>query len=71
MILVIYHFGFEGRICLLIAPVPVHCFHITFRPVQAKIRGTLTGSAIVYEFQKQSCAENATLFKFKGNNSNF
>ena len=24
-------FGFEGGICLLIAPVPVHCFLITFR----------------------------------------
>ena len=29
VILVISHFGFEGRICLLIAPVPVHCFLIT------------------------------------------
>ena len=29
MILVIYHFGFEGGIGLLIAPVPVHCFLIT------------------------------------------
>ena len=30
--LVISHFGFESRICLLIAPVPVHCFLITFTP---------------------------------------
>ena len=30
MALVISHFGFEGGICLLIAPVPVHCFLITF-----------------------------------------
>ena len=30
IILVISHFGFEGGICLLIAPVPVHCFLITF-----------------------------------------
>ena len=30
VILVISHFGFEGRICLLIALVPVHCFLITF-----------------------------------------
>ena len=26
----ISHFGFESRICLLIAAVPVHCFLITF-----------------------------------------
>ena len=30
MILVISHFGLEGGICLLIAPVPVYCFLITF-----------------------------------------
>ena len=30
VIVVISHFGFESRICLLIAPVPVHCFLITF-----------------------------------------
>ena len=30
VILVISHFGFESRICLLIAPVPVHCFLVTF-----------------------------------------
>ena len=30
VILVISHFGFESRICLLIAPVPVHCFFVTF-----------------------------------------
>ena len=29
-VLVISHFGFESGICLLIAPVPVHCFLITF-----------------------------------------
>ena len=28
--LVISHFGFKNRIWLLIAPVPVHCFSITF-----------------------------------------
>ena len=28
--LVISHFGFENRICLLIAPVPVHFFLVTF-----------------------------------------
>ena len=26
----LFHFGFEGRICLLFAPVPVHFFLITF-----------------------------------------
>ena len=31
VILVIPHFGFESGICLLIAPVPVHCFLITFK----------------------------------------
>ena len=31
VILVIYDFGFEGGICLLIALVPVHCFLITFK----------------------------------------
>ena len=30
VILDISHFGFESRICLLIAPVPVHCFLVTF-----------------------------------------
>ena len=30
MILVISHFGLERGICLLIAPVPVHCFIIAF-----------------------------------------
>ena len=30
VILVISHFGFESRICLLFAPVPVHCFLVTF-----------------------------------------
>ena len=30
VILVISHFGFESKICLLIAPVPVHCFLVTF-----------------------------------------
>ena len=29
VILVISHFGLESRICLLIAPAPVHCFLIT------------------------------------------
>ena len=29
--LFISRFGFKSRICLLIAPVPVHCFSITFR----------------------------------------
>ena len=28
--LFISHFGFKSGICLLIAPVPVHCFSITF-----------------------------------------
>ena len=31
VVLVISHFGFEGGICFLIAPVPVHCFLITFK----------------------------------------
>ena len=26
----IFTFGFKSRICLLIAPVPVHCFSIIF-----------------------------------------
>ena len=30
VVLVISHFGIEGGICLLIAPVPVHCILITF-----------------------------------------
>ena len=30
VILVISHFGFESSICLLIAPVHVHCFLVTF-----------------------------------------
>ena len=30
VILVISHFGFESRICLLIAPVPVHAFSLLF-----------------------------------------
>ena len=29
VILFISRFGFKSRICLLIAPVPVHCFSIT------------------------------------------
>ena len=29
--LFISRFGFKSGICLLIAPVPVHCFSITFR----------------------------------------
>ena len=28
--LFIFRFGFKSGICLLIAPVPVHCFSITF-----------------------------------------
>ena len=28
--LFISHFGFKSGICLLIAPVPAHCFSITF-----------------------------------------
>ena len=28
--LLISRFGFKSGICLLIAPVPVHCFSITF-----------------------------------------
>ena len=33
-------FGFKSRICLLIAPVPVHCFSITFaRLAQLQILG--------------------------------
>ena len=28
--LFIFRFGFESGILLLIAPVPVHCFYITF-----------------------------------------
>ena len=31
--LFISHFGFKSGICLLIAPVPVHCFSITFLAV--------------------------------------
>ena len=27
-------FGFKSGICLLIAPVPVHCFSITFNNIQ-------------------------------------
>ena len=30
VILVISNFGFGSRICLLIVPVPVHCFLVTF-----------------------------------------
>ena len=30
----IFHFGFKSGIWLLIAPVPVHCFSITFRYFQ-------------------------------------
>ena len=30
-------FGFESGICLLIAPVPVHCFSITFKERQNKL----------------------------------
>ena len=30
VILVIFHFGFESGLCLVIAPVRVHCFPITF-----------------------------------------
>ena len=30
--LFISRFGFKSGICLLIAPVPVHCFSITFTP---------------------------------------
>ena len=30
VILVISNFGFESWICLLIAPVPVHCVLVTF-----------------------------------------
>ena len=37
-------FGFKSVICLLIAPVPVHCFSITFRlggwvRVRVRVRG--------------------------------
>ena len=31
--LFVSHFGFEGGICLLIAPVPVHCFSVAFNHV--------------------------------------
>ena len=30
VIFIISRFGFKSGICLLIAPVPVHCFSITF-----------------------------------------
>ena len=30
VILIVSHFGFESSICLLIAPVPIHCFLVTF-----------------------------------------
>ena len=30
------HFGYKGGIWLLIAPDPVHCFSITFRPFKSK-----------------------------------
>ena len=31
VVLFVSRFGFGGGICLLIAPVPVHCFSITFK----------------------------------------
>ena len=37
--LFISRFGFKSGICLLIAPVPVHCFSITF--IQHKIKITI------------------------------
>ena len=35
--LFISRFGFKSGICLLIAPVPVHCFSITFMVSEKKI----------------------------------
>ena len=32
----ISRFGFERGICLLIAPVPVHCFSISFSDIQVE-----------------------------------
>ena len=36
--LFIYSFGFKRGICLLIAPVPVHCFSITFYRLEMAYR---------------------------------
>ena len=45
--LFISRFGFKSRICLLIAPVPVHCISITyFRSVD--FRGWQTGQQLIH-----------------------
>ena len=55
--LFISRFGFKSGICLLIAPVPVHCFSITFLSIRSgqrlflqmfTIRSGQTGFAVVY-----------------------
>ena len=33
----ISRFGFKSGVCLLIAPVPVHCFSITFKKVSSLV----------------------------------
>ena len=46
----ISRFGFGGGICLLIAPVPVHCFSITFTILKWDVRGyTSHGHVILME----------------------
>ena len=37
--LFISRFGFKSGICLLIAPVPVHCFSITFSTLAVHVAG--------------------------------
>ena len=38
--LFIFRFGFKSGICLLIAPVPVHCFSITFLKLHIDVHVT-------------------------------
>ena len=45
--LFIPHFGFKSGIWLLIAPVPVHCFSITFATFVRKLRGWRTLTSVV------------------------
>ena len=51
LFVIVCYAGFEGGICLLIAPVPVHCFLITFsRFIKSVGKAKAVFSAIDYSY---------------------
>ena len=56
LFLILFHFGFERELWLLTAPVPVHCFSITFEVDDTNVLTTLFEKFARSDFFKKSAS---------------